>query len=137
MRTGLISASLILGMIAGCASDDLPGPPIILREVVPREPDSPDYGAVAHGLAEIYLTPHDASHTFWHKTPEGNVEWGTIALTDVTEDGTVVIDLSGTQLRAKPGRTFPGTGIKVIASHPTLNTALLRTRVVIITTEDR
>ena len=82
----------------------------------------------SHGEAELYLTRSDPSHTFWNDWETKQDPWGTITLKEVARDGTVVVDLSGTELRARPGRVLPGTGIKVVASNPSMGTALLRTR---------
>lgn len=82
----------------------------------------------SQGEAELYLTSTNPSHTFWNDWESKRDPWGTITLKEVMHDGTVVVDLSNTELRARPGRSFPGTGIKVIASNTSLGTALLRTR---------
>lgn len=120
-------AILALGLMpsGGCASHDLSGPPVSLVEAVPGKPGIIER---SRGEAELYLTRDNPSHTFWNDRDTRQDAWGTVTLTEVAEDGTVTIDLSGTPRRARPGRAFPGTGIHVIASNPTLHTALLRTR---------
>ena len=82
----------------------------------------------SRGEAELYLTRDEPSHTFWNDWETQRDAWGTITLKAVEPDGMVVVDLSGAEFRARPGRAFPGTGIKVAASNPSLGTALLRTR---------
>jgi hypothetical protein len=82
----------------------------------------------ARGVAELYLTRRNPTFTFWNDPATRRDAWGTITLKWVERDGTVVIDFSGTELRARPNYVFPGTGIRVIASHAELGTALLRTR---------
>lgn len=82
----------------------------------------------ARGVAELYLTRRTPTVTFWNDPATRQDAWGTITLKHVERDGSVVIDFSGTELKARPNHVFPGTGIKVIASHAGLDTALLRTR---------
>ena len=116
--------------LAGCPQqqrpDDLPGPAINLLEVVPA--DSARERRSSRGEMEMYLTPREPSHTFWNDPEAQTKPWGTITLKRVEDGGTVVVDFGGRELRAKPGETFAGTGVKVIASHEALGTALLRTR---------
>jgi hypothetical protein len=113
-------------LLAGCQQPaELPGPPINTFQNVQG-----DRGRTirSRGVMEMYLTRTNPSHTFWNDRSEQKDPWGTITLKDVRPDGTVVIDFGGNERRARVGRVFPGTGIKVIASHPELKTALLRTR---------
>ena len=109
----------------GCVSEELPGPPVNMLQVVPRDPGRTER---SRGEAELYLTPSARSHTFWNDWATKQDPWGTITLREVERDGTVVVDLSGTELRARPACVFPGTGFKVIASNPSMGTALIRTR---------
>ena len=125
MRQFLPIVCLGLAFGGGCASEELPGPPVNMHQVV-----AGDSGRMerSRGEAELYLRRSDPSHTFWNDWETKQDPWGTITLKKVERDGTVVVDLSGTELRARPGRVFPGTGIKVVASNPSMGTALLRTR---------
>src|SRR4051812_30024310 len=126
MRRSFLSITcLVLTCGGGCASEELPGPPVNMVQVVPRHSGRMER---SRGEVELYLTPGDPSQTFWNDWETKRDSWGTITLKEVERDGTVVLDLSGSQLRARPGRVFPGTGIKVVASNPSMGTALLRTR---------
>ena len=125
MRQFLPIVCLGLACGGGCASEELPGPPVNMLEVVPGDSGRSQR---SRGEAEFHLTRSDPSHTFWNDWETKRDPWGTITLEEVRPDGTVVVDLSGTELRARPGRVFPGTGIKVAASNPSMSTALLRTR---------
>lgn len=118
--------TLCLGLTCagGCASEELTGPPVNMVQVVPGDPG---HFERSRGEVELYLTRTDPTHTFWNDWETKQDPWGTITLKQVEQDGTVVADLSGTELRARPGRVFPGTGIKVVASNHSLGTALLRT----------
>jgi hypothetical protein len=122
---GIICLTWISG--GGCASDELPDPPVNMLQVVPRGPAGTYRTARSRGVGELYLTRSAPSHTFWNDWETKQDAWGTITLKNVERDGTVVIDFSGTELRARPNRVFPGTGITVAASNPSLGTALLRT----------
>ena len=123
----LLTVSGSLGA-AGCRQrhDELPGPPISLFEVVPRGSDG--QWRTMRGVMEMYLTREKPSRTFWNDLDTQTKPWGTITLKGVEGGGTVVVDFDGRELRAKPGQVFPGTGVKVIASHDGMDTALLRTR---------
>lgn len=129
-NVSLMAMALTLTATAGgigCQQhEELPGPPINLFQIVP--PGAEAGAARSRGVMEIYLTRGNPSRTFWNDLEGRTDPWGTITLKDVMPDGTVVVDFGGRELRAKSGRVFPGTGIKVIASHHSLNTALLRTR---------
>ena len=126
MRRSLLPI-LHLGLTCGggCASEELAGPPVNMVQVVPGDPGRTGR---SRGQAELYLTRGNPSHTFWNDGETRQDPWGTITLKEVEQDGTAVVDLSGTELRARPGRVLPGTDIKVVASNPALRTALLRTR---------
>jgi hypothetical protein len=114
-------------LLLGCrAPKELPGPAINLHQFVPK--GTPREFGHRHGDMELYLTQDQPSYTFWNDMPADTNPWGTITLKDVAADGIVVVDFCGQALRARPGRTFPGTGVKVIASNPIMKTALLRTR---------
>ena len=119
---------VILGCtLAACrARDELPGPPINTFQQV-------SHGTSGHisrsrGVLELYLTRRNPSTTFWNDPETRKDPWGTITLKEVRPDGTAVIDFSGRELRAREGRVFPGTGVKLIAANPDLGTALLRSR---------
>lgn len=113
--------------LPGCrARDELPNPPINTLQFVPR--GAPREFTRARGIVELYLTPNSPARTFWNDPKTKTNPWGTITLKDVRPDGTVVIDFSGTELRARQRQVFPGTGIKVIASNPSMGTTLLRSR---------
>jgi hypothetical protein len=114
-----------LACVGGCASHELSGPPVNMVQVGPRSTGRMER---SRGEAELYLTRGEPSHTFWNDWETKQDPWGTVTLKAVKPDGTVVVDLSGTELRARPGRVLPGTGIKIIASNPSVGTALLRTR---------
>lgn len=126
MRNSILQlVCLVISCGGGCVSDELPGPPVNMLQVV-----APGTGHTrrARGEVELYLTRIDPAHTFWNDWETEQDAWGTITLKDVERNGIVVVDFCGTELRARPGHVFPGTGVKVIASNPSLGTALLRTR---------
>ena len=128
MRTILAITALAITSVGCQAPEALPGPPINTFQIVAPDSDPGLSTSRARGVLELYLTSHNSTHTFWNDPAQKTDPWGTIRLVGVDPDGTVIIDFAGSELRARVGETFPGTGMKVIASNPDLTTALLRSR---------
>jgi hypothetical protein len=130
-QSWIVVVAVICG--GGCAFDELAGPAVNMVQVVPG---GSGRGSRMRGDMELYLTRDEPSHTFWNDWETEEDAWGTITLKEVERDGAVVVDFGGSELRARPGRVFPGTGIKVIASHPRMGTASVRTRWTLTIMED-
>ncbi|MFI4862330.1 MAG: hypothetical protein ACIAXF_16820 [Phycisphaerales bacterium JB063] len=119
---------LLLVLPACQGRDALPGPSINTFTQTPSGDPGQFATSRSNGVVEMYLTKDEPSHTFYNYPKAQHEPWGTVTLQGVAEDRTVTITLNEETLRARPGRAFPGTGIHVIASEPSLGTALLRSR---------
>lgn len=80
------------------------------------------------GYVDIELSKADPSITFYNNPRSETDAWGAIILFDVSDDGTVTVQVRGQEASAKPGQVLPGTGIMVMTSDPAAGETVLRSR---------
>lgn len=133
----LFLTSLIVALIGGCEScpprelrapeySELPGPPINTFQTVPQ--GDPRAGRRSRGIIDIRLSADDPSLTIWNDPETKQDEWGTITLIDVSPCCTVTIEFGGQRLKARPGETFPHTGLKLVDAQPDDQKIWIRSR---------
>jgi hypothetical protein len=124
-------------LVCGCARtrvpetlgyDDLPNPPIQLVHVL----KSGEMGMTGvngtRGVADIHLSESQPIYEIWNDPQTRQDPWGTILLERVDPDGTAVVRVREQELRAQTGQAFPGTGIVVVQTDPTMQSVLLRAK---------
>lgn len=129
----LATIALAAIFLSGCAAKDpralgygdLPGPAINMLRVVH---DGSGGQERSRGVVDIELSQSKPATTFWNDPDTKTKPWGTVTLQRILADGTVIIHLDAQELKAKPGKVFPGTGMVVIESDAARQQALLRSK---------